>query len=136
VTARLPFTQASIVRAVSAARKAGRRVCAIGPDGTVHTDDGGRLDARAVPRPSGQGTIYFIGFDNYVKIGFTADLRRRLGGLQTSCPVALTIYFSLPGSKNDEALFHLKFARQKLKREWFRREGELADFLEQRGAPR
>jgi hypothetical protein len=40
MTTRLPFTQASVRRAIAAARNAGLRVTGIGPDGTVLVDDG------------------------------------------------------------------------------------------------
>lgn len=43
MTARLPFTQAGLVRAISAAKKAGLCVRGIKPDGTIVVDnaDGG-----------------------------------------------------------------------------------------------
>lgn len=40
MTARLPFTQASVKRAIAAAHKAGLRVTGIRPDGTVMVQDG------------------------------------------------------------------------------------------------
>lgn len=46
MTARLPFTQAKVLRAVAAAKKAGLRVTAIRPDGTVLVQEG---DASIAP---------------------------------------------------------------------------------------
>ena len=43
MTKRLPFTQASIRRAINGARKAGLRVVAIGADGTLMVHDGDDL---------------------------------------------------------------------------------------------
>jgi len=40
VTARLPFTQAGLTRAIVAAEKAGKRVVGIKPDGTLIVDSG------------------------------------------------------------------------------------------------
>lgn len=40
MTHALPFTQASVRRAIAAARKSGLRVRGIGPDGTVIVQDG------------------------------------------------------------------------------------------------
>jgi hypothetical protein len=40
MTARLPFTQSQVRRAIAAARKAGLRVVGIRPDGMVIVDDG------------------------------------------------------------------------------------------------
>jgi hypothetical protein len=39
MTARIPFTQASLERAITAARKAGLRVTGIRPDGTLVVQD-------------------------------------------------------------------------------------------------
>jgi hypothetical protein len=43
MTRPLPFTQASLKRAIEAARKAGLRVMGIRPDGTILVDNGGGL---------------------------------------------------------------------------------------------
>jgi hypothetical protein len=57
MTRALPFTQASVLRRISAAQKAGLRVTGIGPDGTVLTDTGesdnsdGRLRLAIPPKP-------------------------------------------------------------------------------------
>ncbi len=48
MTTRLPFTQASVKRAIAAAQKAGLRVIGIRPDGTVMVD-GGDKPAVVVP---------------------------------------------------------------------------------------
>jgi hypothetical protein len=50
VTARLPFTQASLERAITAARKAGLRVTGIRPDGTLVVQDGDAPVALPEPR--------------------------------------------------------------------------------------
>jgi hypothetical protein len=55
MTARLPFTQASLRRAIEAAHKAGLRVTAIRPDGTLIVDDGdNRSDGVVSLAPNGQ----------------------------------------------------------------------------------
>jgi hypothetical protein len=54
VTRALPFTQASIKRAITAARKAGLTVVGIGPDGTVLVHD--RENTPTVVRLSAQSS--------------------------------------------------------------------------------
>jgi hypothetical protein len=49
MTTRLPFIQASLCRAIEAARKAGLRVTAIRPDGTLIVDDGDNRGDGIVP---------------------------------------------------------------------------------------
>jgi hypothetical protein len=51
MTARLPFTQARIERAIKAAQKLGLRVTGIRPDGTVLVQEG---DAPVVPLELGE----------------------------------------------------------------------------------
>jgi predicted alternative tryptophan synthase beta-subunit len=52
VTARLPFTQASVRRRIAAVKAAGLRVAGVAPDGTVLVRDG-ENDASAVPSTTG-----------------------------------------------------------------------------------
>jgi hypothetical protein len=57
MTRALPFTEASLRRAISAARKAGLRVTGIRPDGTVIVNDGDNPDGGIVHlSPEGQAT--------------------------------------------------------------------------------
>jgi hypothetical protein len=50
VTRALPFTQASLQRAITAARKAGLRVTGIRPDGTLIVDEGNNPQAEELKR--------------------------------------------------------------------------------------
>lgn len=50
MTARLPFTQASLERAISAARRAGLRVTGIRADGTLVVQDGDAPIAQLEPQ--------------------------------------------------------------------------------------
>lgn len=72
--------------------------------------------------------VYVIGFGPYVKIGKTVSLKKRLTGLQTPEPV--DVYGWLPGYSSHEALLHAKFGKYRLRGEWFRKEGELATWIE------
>lgn len=79
--------------------------------------------------------VYLIGFDNWVKIGYTStSVRKRLDGLQTSIPIKLEVICSMIGSLELEARLHLRFAQYRRQGEWFAREGELAEWIDQ-GCP-
>jgi hypothetical protein len=75
------------------------------------------------------GVIYFIGFGDYVKIGFTRQLQKRLENIQTGCPEPLVVYASIPGSMKLEYELHQRFALFRLHREWFRKTPELTSFI-------
>lgn len=77
------------------------------------------------------GTVYVVGFDGYVKIGFTVrPLKSRIAGLQTGCPVNLTIYAEIAGTVSDEKRLQQRFSAHRSEREWFRREGSLAEWID------
>lgn len=87
---------------------------------------------RHSPRPREQvrdGLIYFAGYGDYVKIGFTTDLAQRLSELQTGAPEKLKIILAIPGTLRDEAAAHRRFARSRLKGEWFRRSGAIEEWI-------
>ena len=54
MTARLPFTKASLRRAIEAAEEAGLKVTEIRPDGTLVVEDGDNAEPRVVPLQAGQ----------------------------------------------------------------------------------
>lgn len=80
--------------------------------------------------PPYRGTVYVVGFANYVKIGFSIDLFGRLKALQEGTPELLVVYAKIPGTMADERAFHKRFASHRLRGEWFRKEGSLAAWIE------
>jgi hypothetical protein len=83
-------------------------------------------------KPSEGPAVYVFGFDQYVKIGFSRDFRKRRRGLQEGLPRALDIYLVIPnGSFQTEREFHARFARYRLRGEWFLFAGELAEWIEE-----
>lgn len=77
------------------------------------------------------GWVYVVGFANYVKIGFTTKaVEERIASLQTGCPETLAVYAAFRGSKAIEASLHRSFADFSTQGEWFRREGNLAAWIE------
>lgn len=76
-------------------------------------------------------TVYVVGFDNYVKIGFSLNRDERLKNLQTGIPKPLITYATLPGDLTLEKRLHFIFEEQRMLGEWFKREGLLAEWIEQ-----
>jgi hypothetical protein len=74
-----------------------------------------------------RGTIYFIQPEagGPVKIGFTADLERRLVALRTGSPVPLKVIGTCMGTVADEKRLHLHFDAERVDREWFAPSPEL-----------
>jgi hypothetical protein len=75
------------------------------------------------------GFVYFIRMGDAVKIGFSADVGKRLNGIQTACPGPAEVIKIIPGSDQTERYFHVHFANYRQQGEWFRLEGALAAFL-------
>jgi hypothetical protein len=79
------------------------------------------------------GTVYFIECVGHrlVKIGFTDDLDARVKKLQCGCPYQLrlvgSIWFSKPRL---ERQLHKKFRHLRVRREWFRFEKPIEDYIE------
>jgi hypothetical protein len=73
--------------------------------------------------------IYVVGFDSYVKIGWSDDLARRLAALQHGIPVKLTIYASFSCQKYNESILLRRFRKYRTGGEWFRHEGEIAEWV-------
>jgi hypothetical protein len=75
--------------------------------------------------------VYFIsaGDPQFVKIGFTASLERRLRSLRTGSHVELTVHVAIPGPRSLERDLHTRFASAHQNREWFRLTDEIAAFI-------
>jgi len=72
--------------------------------------------------------VYVVGFGPYVKIGITINVDVRLAGLQTPEPVKL--YALLEGWAKEERALHQRFVEYRLRGEWFRRVGALAEWID------
>lgn len=75
--------------------------------------------------------IYVVGFDEYVKIGFTRDFAARHNALQEGLPRKLETFVLIQGEVADERALHRRFAKYRLRGEWFAFAGELAKWIEQ-----
>ncbi len=76
--------------------------------------------------------IYVVGFDNYIKIGWSDDLSERLRTIKTSIPVPLTIYASYSCQKINERILHRRFRKHRTRGEWYRNEGDVADWIKRK----
>jgi hypothetical protein len=76
--------------------------------------------------------VYVIGTDEHVKIGFTANPRRRLSGFQTASPAELTLFYLIdsPDAAHLEAALHVRYAQHRRQGEWFDAAPVLADLAE------
>jgi Meiotically Up-regulated Gene 113 (MUG113) protein len=90
----------------------------------------GPIPVHKVPPRRG---LYVIGFGQYVKIGITTNLDSRLAQLQI--PEELSEYaLFVNGWRREELELHRRFAAYRVRGEWFKKEGELAEWIE-RGCP-
>jgi hypothetical protein len=83
-----------------------------------------------------RGLVYVIGFGPFVKIGFTGlhTVRARISHMQPSCPEPLEVYGEFEGTLFDEIRLLGHFVQHRTIGEWHRREGDLAEWIEQ-GCP-
>ena len=96
-------------------------------------------DERAGGRPRKDGKskvqrvryVYFIqrGRAKEVKIGSAYDVRSRLTTLRTSTADDLRLIGVLAGDDSTERIIQQKFAAHWIRREWYRLDGDLAEFV-------
>lgn len=80
------------------------------------------------------GFVYFVSLEmpdgEFLKVGFATDAMQRVHTLQTSLPVDLEIELILPGTKEQEKEIHALLAEHRERREWFRLEHPVQEFLD------
>lgn len=76
--------------------------------------------------------IYFVGNKQYdwVKIGVTIDMTARLSGIQSCCPVELTVLRLEEGGQSVEQRYHALFHDVRIRGEWFRLSGSIQEYLD------
>lgn len=73
--------------------------------------------------------VYFIQFQNYLKIGYSTNPAERVSKMATAFPEVPLILSVIKGDRHLERYFHKKFKLYRTNREWFLIEGILRDFL-------
>lgn len=92
--------------------------------------------------PATVGSVYVVGFDRYVKIGFSANVDVRIAQIQQGLPVPLTVYATFNNTtRRDEISLHHQFSAHRVMGEWFKVAGHLEDWIEEllafpRGEPK
>ena len=91
-------------------------------------------------KPKGMEAVYAVGEKDarFIKIGRSSNLKRRLAALQTSHHAPLYVYHVFyTRNMNLENQLHKRFRdyRSEADNEWFRVEGDVADWLEEYGDP-
>lgn len=79
--------------------------------------------------------VYLISTDNpeFVKIGFTTCLERRLKSLRTASHVEPTIHLTIEGTRPLERELHTRFETARYSREWFRLTDDIKTFIASAG---
>jgi hypothetical protein len=70
--------------------------------------------------PNAPSLVYFLRCGDFVKVGFTTDMRRRLDGIMTDNPFELELIGCIRGPVQLETAAHLVFENHHHRREWFR----------------
>jgi hypothetical protein len=81
------------------------------------------------PRSCIQGTIYFARCGENIKIGFSGGARSRLSDLQAGNPEPIELIGWMPGPPQVERSLHRRFAKLRVRREWFRATPALLQFI-------
>jgi len=81
-----------------------------------------------------RGAVYFVqaGIDGPIKIGWSQDVSRRISELQTANAMRLRLLGTVPGTLEDEAAMHARFARFRIEAEWFQNVPEIHEYLRSR----
>lgn len=88
----------------------------------------------ADPLPSrlvSEAWIYFIQADigGLIKIGYAADIPKRLNAMQMGCPVQLVVLAQCRGTGTYERELHQRFAGHRRHGEWFEPVPELLELI-------
>ncbi|HCX66930.1 GIY-YIG nuclease family protein [Parvibaculum sp.] len=81
-----------------------------------------------------KSVVYFIGDEEFVKIGYTTSLEARFKALRTSSPRPLKVHHVLFGGRDDERELHQRFSHLRVEGEWFCLSGELLKFIKHRSS--
>lgn len=77
--------------------------------------------------------IYFIqdSLSKKIKIGYSANFKRRFLDLSNANANRLYILCVLPGNKEDEVKYHARFAQYRTHGEWFSPSREIVEFIKE-----
>jgi hypothetical protein len=83
------------------------------------------------PRPHKPGAVYFVQASHAkaIKIGFSTRVEDRIKGLRTGTHARLKPLGHVPGNREDERALHTRFAKDRIRGEWFRATPGLLAFI-------
>lgn len=84
----------------------------------------------AIPQSSTE-VVYFIECGEFIKIGRTSDIDRRVKSLSRHTPSDLKVLATIPGDHTTEYDFHTRFFASRHKGEWFHKSGDLLAFIKE-----
>lgn len=105
------------------------------PDATKPIRPPGSPLVRTPMGTEGRPIVYFLGCNGKVKIGTTTDLPRRHNDLSMGNP-DLTLLATILGGHREERELHERFREYRVRGEWFRLEGKLAEYVASLPKPR
>jgi len=73
--------------------------------------------------------IYFAQVNDYIKIGYTTNVKARMEAIQAMTPYRLKLLKIVPGEVKKERELHRQFEEYKIHGEWFKLTGRLKDFI-------
>lgn len=99
---------------------------------TRRVDTGNRrgIGSTSVRKARPEGFTYFVQAGAQIKIGFTNNFRRRLTGIRSKVKKPLTVLLVVPSDMAGEYDTHQLFDHLRMRRDWFRADRELLDFID------
>lgn len=74
--------------------------------------------------------VYFIEMQDFIKIGFTTNIRRRLYQIKRGLPYQVKLLHQMPGDFDLELDIHRRWNHLRYDGEWFHKSPDLLDFIE------
>lgn len=81
--------------------------------------------------PEALSRVYFIEMNEFIKIGFTTNLDRRMEDLAHGHPYEINLIHHIEGSFNTESDLHRKFKHLHVRGEWFSKAPDLLQYIEE-----
>lgn len=97
--------------------------------GLRHEDRPKRMMFLAPAPPTRKSVVYILRSGDYIKIGFSRNFESRLASIRSVSAHEIVIVAVMPGRKRVEFELHRRFAHLRHHHEWFRHEGDLAEYI-------
>lgn len=73
--------------------------------------------------------VYFIGNEDFIKIGVSDEIHNRISDIQTSFPFKIRVHLLIEGGFGLENELHRKFSTYSTYGEWFRLSPEIVNYI-------